>query len=165
MSTFTHLAQLFFFWLLSKPLSNTESHPLWLLVCAFVLFISKLREYRSKQHILIQAKVQELGVYKVLREIQLLFSYLLGALFCLMKTLVAVSLFSYRRDCDHLVVAILINPWGDHCAQPLSHGLLSLESPSASEKSLYRICTLIPIFTIAQDGCSSDSCVSVKCES
>lgn len=49
MSTFTHIAQLIFFWLLSKPLSNTENHPLWLLLYASVLFISKLRKYVSKQ--------------------------------------------------------------------------------------------------------------------
>lgn len=51
MSVSTHLAQLIFFWLLSEPLPNTEYHPLWLLLYAFVLLISKLGKYGSKQQI------------------------------------------------------------------------------------------------------------------
>lgn len=56
MSTFTHLTHPVFFWLLSEPLSNTEDPPLWQLLYAFVLFISKLGKYGSKQHLLAEAR-------------------------------------------------------------------------------------------------------------
>lgn len=106
-------------------------------------------KYRSRQQILVWAKTQELGVN--LQRSSCCYTISACNSDCLMTTLLKSYLFLRVKTVTNEWLAVIVNPWGDHCALPLTvrQELLSLRFPLASENSLYRTCMVIPIVATA----------------